>query len=860
MRSSFRIFIGVSVLLMILAACKSNDPCGNKAGNIKDEALCAGRTAESLPGSTEDYYADMDYGVSKDPELVRQRLAPYIPGITAEQATEKFVRGRNNWVVWSAGNDRLWDSLSNLSFGNLDILKVISNHPSLDISKELGREDHLRRGLRWEYLGVVNEPCYAAGDSSRKDRYGLWLDKWDSSKPGCENGDPFENEEKYPGVKIGARGENIPVGSYYGYGTGVVGLRLFPNPAFDQKAQAKWDPVAYYEDPEYYNDKDLVKPYRVGMSCGFCHVGPNPTNPPADPEAPEWSNLNSNPGAQYFWVSRLFMFDPEPSNFVYQLFHTSEPGALDTSLISTDYINNPRTMNAIYNLPARMAIAAKLGGETLKGGSDDNKQFNEYAPANSPLQTFYDQPNVLSPHVLKDGADSVGALGALNRVYINIGLFSEEWTQHFNPIVGGKKISPFTIENARKNSSYWNANEAQTFDTALFFLASATPDYLKNAPTGSNFLSNDVSKVDQGKDVFAERCARCHSSKLPEQAFDFFPNKGCVAGDGNGGNYLNCFSNYWSWTKSNDFKDAMKEIVKAPDFLDNNFLSTEMRIPATLLETNACSPLATNAIRGNIWDNFSSETYKNLPSVGSINIQNPYTGEVSNYAMPAGGRGYTRPASLISLWSSAPYLLNNQVGDFYYSGSVTDRMSSFQDGIEKMLWPEKREGDFNVITASGKTHPGLIRRTTEQSYLEVATGFLPEGLQIFEGTLARWLPWLFSSEGVKIGPIPKGTPVNLVSNINLGLISEGDLKEKAELIKLIKKIKKDLKALPDGASDEEANKVFANLLNPLISVSKCSDYVVNKGHYFGTDYLQDSDEPGLSDADKYALIEFLKTL
>ena len=44
--------------------------------------------------------------------------------------------------------------------------------------------------------------------------------------------------------------------------------------------------------------------------------------------------------------------------------------------------------------------------------------------------------------VLKDGADSVGALGALNRVYLNIGTFSEEWLLHFNPLIGGKRITP----------------------------------------------------------------------------------------------------------------------------------------------------------------------------------------------------------------------------------------------------------------------------------------------------------------------------------------------------------------------------------------------------------------------------------
>jgi hypothetical protein len=32
---------------------------------------------------------------------------------------------------------------------------------------------------------------------------------------------------------------------------------------------------------------------------------------------------------------------------------------------------------------------------------------------------------------------------------------------------------------------------------------------------------------------------------------------------------------------------------------------------------------------------------------------------------------------------------------------------------------------------------------------------------------------------------------------------------------------------------------------------------VNRGHYFGTDMFKE--EPGLSDQDKWALIEFLKT-
>ena len=71
------------------------------------------------------------------------------------------------------------------------------------------------------------------------------------------------------------------------------------------------------------------------------------------------------------------------------------------------------------------------------------------------------------------------------------------------------------------------------------------------------------------------------------------------------------------------------------------------------------------------------------------------------------------------------------------------------------------------------------------------------------------------------------------------------------------RMKHDLAALPAGASDEEARKQFADLVKPLLELSKCPDFVVNKGHYFGTSYFPE--EPGLTDQEKRALIEYLKT-
>jgi hypothetical protein len=856
-----------AAILTCVALAFAVSSCGIFNGDdgntpIKDEAARAGRGPETLKAANEDYYADMDRGISHRPNEVLAAL-PFLK--TPEKAVETFAIGRNNWIVWTAGNDTLWNFLSSHTFGSLDFLKTISTNPSLKYGRNKGKDG------RWEYLGLVNEPCFEPATAGDPKRFGLWLD---TRRTGGDcPPDPFENEQKYPGIKIGARGEDLrlsaekkqlgwperlPVGSYYGYPTGIVGLRLFPNPAFDAAAAAKWDPERFYSDRSYYAVKDLVRPYRVGMSCGFCHVGPDPIHPPADPENPKWENLTSNPGAQYFWVDRIFFFDRDraPGNFAFQLFHTSLPGTLDTSLISSDNINNPRTMNAIYSLGARLQQAKRVGREKLGGGGMNNKQFNDY-PETQVLTDLFTAPDtVLTPRVLKDGSDSVGALGALNRVYLNIGMASDEWTRHFMPLLGPSQkhgpVTPVEISVLRNVSSFWTANEAQTPALAAFFLASAKPDRLIDAPGGPAHLNASAPQLDRGKDVFAERCARCHSTKVPE-----LPESvagGNCAGGGNGSQYLDCWNKYWEHTKTGEFKEAMKAIVKQADFLQDNYLSSERRVPVTLLETNACSPLATNALKDNIWDNFSSQSYKDLPAVGPITVYSPIDGKPSQYEMPAGGRGYTRPASLISVWSTAPLLLNNSLGPFNSSPSVEARVASFDASIREMLWPERRKKDELVPSL-----PGYIQRTTARSTLGLPVGYLPAKLQELIGW-KRFVPGFMAPTDVEIGPIPAGTPVGLLAN--LALISEdrtlpGRIDYQGKLISVLTKLIADLKSVPDNASDADIRKIFHDAVPPLMEISKCPDYVVNRGHYFGTDMFKQ--EPGLTDPDKEALIAFLKT-
>jgi hypothetical protein len=181
-----------------------------------------------------------------------------------------------------------------------------------------------------------------------------------------------------------------------------------------------------------------------------------------------------------------------------------------------------------------------------------------------------------------------------------------------------------------------------------------------------------------------------------------------------------------------------------------------------------------------------------------------------------------RTPSLISIWSSAPFLHNNMLGNFNGDPSVEGRLQAFNDAAEKLLWPEKRLGKASIW------------RTQNECYIHLRKEFVPKVLQK-----------LADSDGyVKVGPVPKGTPVNLLANLE-----PSDVGELAALkLKLGEAV---LAIHARNLSDADATAELAKAVPELLAANKCPDFIEDKGHYFGTD---------LADADKHALIEFLKTL
>ncbi len=99
---------------------------------------------------------------------------------------------------------------------------------------------------------------------------------------------------------------------------------------------------------------------------------------------------------------------------------------------------------------------------------------------------------------------------------------------------------------------------------------------------------------------------------------------------------------------------------------------------------------------------------------------------------------------------------------------------------------------------------------------------------------------------LRVGHIPAGTPINLIANINPDA-------DPAQLVKLCLKMKATFAEIYTQHLDDAATKALMTkeLVPDLLAVSKCPDFVTDRGHTFGST---------LSDSDKQALIEFLKTI
>jgi mono/diheme cytochrome c family protein len=1020
-------------LVLILCGCHRTTPAAREEPAPPDEAKKNGLTAAAFRypiDEAHNFLKGMDViaipvteadDVSQEkllgqpPDQLMDKVMPPPRRLVDRVSTPNEILGRNTWMLWCGGNEGFWDWLGTHGYGFTDLLKVI---------------DTRHRARRFDEAGLINEPGMTS--ATKQDENGIWLDV------------PVDQIQEREKAKVPP--------TIYGRSTGVIGLRLFPNPEFKDTAKASWNPKRYYDDPSYYNNPGLVRPYRVGMSCAFCHASWHPLRPPQDITQPKWENISGNIGAQYLRMRAVFGNLLKPDNFVYHLLDSQPPGTIDTSLIASDNINNPNAMNSIFNLPQRVirsfqnppevqgaaaltqpalwrnptAVREKNESVWPREGNGFGYESKEADKVPQLYWTLFDNthdPDVLPrvngsnegrryvPRILFDGADSIGGWGALARVYLNIGTYWEQWIRIHNPLVGFEPQKSFTIKDCEDNSVYWRATQERVAPLRDYFLKISAPmpvlaatgaehkadtidptvlvpnetwnviaarEHKSETParptipgvaigdsgppvigappgpagtgSGSKVTSEkanadailarergrriDPSQLRRGRRVFANNCIVCHSSVQPP----FWTAALTEDAWGKQGQEKKP-AELWDhdpghWLLEPKYKEWAENAVETAAFWQLNYLSTDYRLPVSLIRTNSARALATNALGGHMWSDFSSQSYKEMPFVGAITYFDPFTQQEKQFTPKhksppgspegGGGVGFYRPATLVSIWSTAPLLHNNSLGLFNNNPSVDGRLDAFDDAIRKLLWPAKRleSSSFNGATPERlKRDHGLIWRTPEVTYLTLPGEQVPQILAKLP-FLKKWIkqyaewgkghpeeqkllsvPWaislglfvvaylffvlggrkasreptvvlhrkwwartlgylfvfaalvigalLYTLGGrlgeVRIGPIPKGTPVNLLANTN----PEADPK-------LIKKtLGTTVHALVEidsrHLSEEEANKLMSEKVAPaLMNISKCPDFVMDEGHYFK---WFDS----MTEEDKNALIELLKT-
>ena len=671
----------------------------------------------------------------------------------------------------------------------------------------------------------------------------------------------------------------------FGTSTGALGIRKFPNPRFDAArwkqlngGLADWsgydrnvaDITGIESDRRVSKlaDASVEPPFLIGTSCGSCHIAFDPLNPPADPAHPKWENIKGLIGNQYTRMSELLGSGMSINSLEYQMFAHARPGVTDTSALANDQVNNPGTINALINVAQRPVFQGERVTKWRKvnhcGAEKDEdkcwcepgrngKCWQKSTREDDTTLIHLDGQKVVLPgvhHILKGGEDSIGAHEAIQRVYFNIGSCSEQcWVNHFSdmrqvdPEQRGYGQTPFNIGQCRRDCPNFRAIEDR-LQNVLDFFASAESDQTDlqlaraNARKAANPAASygradfvaDLEKefgkgaVGRGQTVFAENCARCHSS-IPESAGGPFRNR--------------------------DFAAANEQ---HPRKVRADFLGNDQATPVTEVGTFRCRALHSNHKIGHIYMEYASDTLHKRPIVADIPERNEFKD---------GGRGYYRNISLVNVWATAPFMHNNAIGpeicgkpanqanDFHRVRYVDANGRLLAKQPDCLRYDPSVEGRFELYKRSmfDLLHPterGIKRTLTNADVL------IDIGVRPLDGKTEK--PLL----GFGQVRIPAGASVGFLDGLTHKQLVDDLFLAKRDPAKLEAAGKKDQIATLQAIADEILKQPlrFVDVLNDKrdfidANYQTCTQAIENEGHRFGED---------LSEADKKALTAFLATL
>ena len=781
--------------------------------------------------------------------------------------------GREIWYKATAGNARFHTYVFQQRIGVLiDWFRVLKSN---------ARDD------RFAAYGLINDPgCCKPGSpgcpaQKLEDTYGFdwcagddellkYVGKTGYRDPACDFKDaPVDTNDPHNKTKD-QRQSSCDLA--FGTSTGALGFRKFPNPRFDKErwlkingTAASWegfskrlaaDAASADSRVSHLADGSVEPPYLIGISCGSCHIAFDPLHPPKDAAHPQWANIKGAVGNQYSRISEILVGGMPMDTLEYQVFVHARPGTSDTSAVPTDQVNNPGTMNAILNIKQRPTFHDEVVNKWRKVNScakDDLRSACWCEPGRDGKCWQKSTQKDTVHHILKGGEDSIGALEAVQRVYFNIGSCSEPcWVNHLTDLrqidPQGRNFgqSPFNIGQCRRDCPNFRAIEDRLPNILDFLLSSentatdlsvARENERKARNPKARYVYDDLvadlekqfgkGVVGRGRDLFAENCARCHSS-IPEST---------------GGPF-----------KARDFRALDSKTGLRADWMGND--------AATLVSevgTFRCRALHSNHMAGHVWQEYGSETMRARPP--DPNLKEPHDG----------GRSYYRNISLLSVWAHAPLMHNNAMGpeicgkpkdqanDFYrspyidrvpgkpmanppacreFDPSVEGRFKLFVDSMQELLTPEeKRPAKLTRFDVDVPISVALrLKEGDAEKELFGLTVVIPKGTD--SGALGNFQHKPFLNDLLLTGLRPGGLETKLTQRLG-----EKDGKAMAQQMQSLQ-----LELLKDPAKMLDSVHKYPKILE---AYSSCLATVENGGHRFGTD---------LSDADKKALIAFLATL
>jgi hypothetical protein len=665
----------------------------------------------------------------------------------------------------------------------------------------------------------------------------------------------------------------------FGTSTGALGLRKFPNPRFDLDkwralnggTPASWDGFrrAMVKSTGVPSDARVSKladasyepPFLIGTTCGSCHIAFDPLNPPQDPAHPKWENIKGLVGNQYSRMSELLGSGMSTQSLEWQMFAHPRPGVTDTSAISHDQINNPGTMNSIINISQRPLFKGEVvtkwrKTDTCGAEKDEDKCWCEPGHDNKCwVRSARNDDKTLDHdgvhHILKGGEDSIGVQEAVQRVYFNIGSCAEAcWVNHLtdfrqvDPAQRGYGQTPFHIGQCRRDCPNFRAIEDRLANIVDFFLSAEgdendlfvardrerkaanakAPDYTRADLIADLDREFGKDAVRRGKLIFAETCARCHSS-IPESE---------------GGSFKN--------------RDYYAVAEEHPRKIRKDFMGNDASTPATEVGTFRCRALHSNHMAGHLYAEYGSETMRSRPVVPDI----PERTDAKD-----NGRGYYRNISLLNVWATAPFMHNNAIGPEVCgkpSNSENDFFRSrYVDASGKLLDPQPQcvaydpsvEGRFELYKQSMRDllHPkerGIkVTLTSDDVVVDI-------GLRTWDGKTEKPL---FGTGVVKV---PRGSYAGMLNGFEHKQLIDDlyfAMRDPERLTAAGKKdIAPELKAIAEDVIKNPEH--FAEILSAKGALIEkyyetCTQKVENEGHRFGED---------LPEEDKKALTAFLATL